>query len=174
MCVPSRARFRFQQDSREYQPLDRPGVVLVCVLACLATVVALAATTVNVALTGVRETKRLHTVRQMEAIIEGGCIRALAQLELSAEYEGELWFIPEDVLNGQPSRVEITVASIGLAASSPSASDAPSAAEVSSPPDYASVRATPSGNFRVSVIATLGTEDMPNTLRRVRQFDVRR
>ncbi len=72
----------------------RRGVVLVCVIACLAVSTVLIALSIQSALRSRREARLHLQLRQTELLCEAGVLRATQKLRDDAAYTGEQWSPP--------------------------------------------------------------------------------
>ncbi|MDX1930060.1 MAG: hypothetical protein SFV81_26270 [Pirellulaceae bacterium] len=87
----------------------RKGVILICVIACLAVSSVLVALAVQSSLRGRREARLQLQLRQTELLCEAGVMRAAKQLENSASYAGEQWRPVLNFENYHDAVVEIIV-----------------------------------------------------------------
>src|SRR5690606_28004225 len=88
----------------------RSATVLVCVLACLVVVTGITAAMIKSALTARKTVRQERARAQVTFLLEAGIGRAVAQLARDADYQGESWQLPADVLDGSDAaRVDITV-----------------------------------------------------------------
>lgn len=87
----------------------RSGVVLICVLACLAIVSAILTMTCKSAIAARRETKLRAQLQQTELLLDAGVLRAAEQLRKSKGYSGETWKPTKAFKNDESPIVEITV-----------------------------------------------------------------
>ena len=86
------------------------GSILICVLACLAIVTALAGSMLKTALQARKAMRQELQLRQAEFLLEAGVQRAVKQLNDDSTYTGESWKLPRDILPSQtPAVVEIKV-----------------------------------------------------------------
>jgi hypothetical protein len=87
----------------------REGLVLVCVIACLAVTSALVGLAVQSSLRGRREARLQLQLRQTELLCEAGVLRATTRLKESENYAGERWHPELDVENYHDAVVDIEV-----------------------------------------------------------------
>lgn len=88
---------------------DRKGVILICVIACLAVSSVLVALAVQSSLRGRREARLQLQLRQTELLCEAGVMRAAKQFQNSASYSGEQWRPELNLENYHDAVVEILV-----------------------------------------------------------------
>jgi type II secretory pathway pseudopilin PulG len=88
---------------------DRKGVILICVIACLAVSSVLVALAVQSSLRGRREARLQLQLRQTELLCEAGVMRAAKQLENSESYLGEQWRPELNLENYHDAVVDIVV-----------------------------------------------------------------
>jgi type II secretory pathway component PulK len=88
---------------------SRQGSVLVCVIACMIVVTAIAATSIQATLRTRRETKVELQVMQAELLCQAGISRARTQLESNSDYDGERWAPSMDAGERQRATIDITV-----------------------------------------------------------------
>ena len=87
----------------------RKGVILICVIACLAVSTVLVALVVQSSLRGRREARLQLQLRQTELLCEAGVMRAAKQLENSESYLGEQWRPELNLENYHDAVVDIVV-----------------------------------------------------------------
>lgn len=70
---------------------NRQGSVLVCIIACMIVVTAIAAASIQATLRARRETKIDLQVVQVELLCQAGILRARTQADSNKDYRGEQW-----------------------------------------------------------------------------------
>ncbi len=89
---------------------ERQGVVLVCVIACLAVATAIVGYTVQASLRMRRESRMQLQLRQAELLCEAGVRRAVAKLAADRQFAGEQWLPDLDAKREREAVVSIIVA----------------------------------------------------------------
>jgi type II secretory pathway pseudopilin PulG len=87
----------------------RSGVVLICVIACLAVASVLVALAVQSSLRSRREARLQLQLRQTELLCEAGVMRAAKQVAKAQNYSGEQWRPDLNLENYHDAIVEIVV-----------------------------------------------------------------
>ena len=86
---------------------SRRGVLALLALGCLAIVFPLVMSTVYAALRDARQMRRHENLEQTCRLLEGGALRAVAQLQAAAQddslppYRGEVWDLASDQIAGK-------------------------------------------------------------------------
>ena len=102
---------------------QRTGTMIICVLACLVIVTALAASMLKSALSGRKAVRQELQLSQTEFLLEAGIQRAVQKFNDDPEYTGEAWQLTKEVIpNCDSAVVEIAV--------SPATDDQPAQIEV--------------------------------------------
>jgi type II secretory pathway component PulK len=81
------------------------GLILICVLACLAIVMGIAASMLKTALAARRAARQELQLSQTEFLLAAGVQLAVQQLTEDEDYSGETWELAGDVLPGNESAV---------------------------------------------------------------------
>ncbi len=87
----------------------RNAVILIAVLVCALVALSILATSIHVALRYRREGRTQQQLQQASLLLDAGCLRAVEQLQASAEYSGETWQLGEALPEFTASFVEIRV-----------------------------------------------------------------
>lgn len=96
----------------------RSATVLICVLACLVVVTGISAAMIKSALTARKAVRQERARAQAMFLLEAGIQRAVARLTRDADYQGESWRLPAEVLGGMDTAlVEIAVSEASDASS---------------------------------------------------------
>lgn len=95
---------------RPRDPQLRAGAVLICVLVCTLIAISLAASSIHLALQGARASKQNLRLRQTQWLLQAGLQRAHQALQ-QADYDGEEWIVPEEILPESRGRIVIDVTS---------------------------------------------------------------
>ena len=105
----SRQRSHTQRHKTQNQRPKR-GVVLVCVVACLAVATLILGGMLKSTLMTRRQIRTERHLRQAEWLVQAGAERATFRLVSDVEYEGELWSLAADAIVGtDPGVVNISV-----------------------------------------------------------------
>lgn len=105
----SRPLLNMQWYKSHRQPRKR-GVVLVCVIACLAVATLLLAGMLKRTLLTMRQIRTERHLRQTEWLVQAGVERAAFRLANDVEYTGEVWSLAaEEIAGTDPGVVNISV-----------------------------------------------------------------
>ena len=86
------------------------GLILICVLACLAIVMGIAASMLKTALAASRAARQELQLSQTEFLLAAGVQRAVRQLTEDEDYSGETWELTSKAIPGiESAMVEIDV-----------------------------------------------------------------
>lgn len=85
----------------------RRAVVLICIMACLVIISALAVTTVRMSLLSARHGRLTLSQHQADWLLRAGVQRAIQKQSLSGDYDGEIWRLPSTVIGNAPADILI-------------------------------------------------------------------
>ena len=105
----NRPRLNNQRHKTQDRPRKR-GVVLICVVACLAVTTLLLGGMLKRALLTKRQSRTERHLRQAQWLVQAGAERAAFRLANDVEYTGEVWSLAADSIVGTgPGVVRISV-----------------------------------------------------------------
>lgn len=87
----------------------RSGAVLIYVLVCIGVGLSLMMTTLHSSLRQRRQYQQWARWEQAQWLLEAGYVRAVQQLERSADYDGEIWRPAVTLATDEPVQIDITV-----------------------------------------------------------------